>query len=93
MFTSTKSLKVRGEWNRSGGDGLVAIRSAERLRRPLQQLRPSLRDLVGMNVKLSNCLRQLGQRLVALQGRQRHLRFERPRVVPSLPACHALAPK
>lgn len=45
-------------------------RSAEHPRRPLQQLRLPLRDLVRINVKL---LRQLGQRLVALQGRRRHL--------------------
>jgi len=48
-----------------------------------------VRDLVRVNVVL---LRQLGQRLVALQRRQRHLRLECRRVVPPRPSRHALAP-
>ena len=40
---------------------------------PVEQLPLPLGDLVGMNVEL---LSQLGQRLVASDGRQSHLRFE-----------------
>jgi hypothetical protein len=42
-----------------------------------------------MNIEL---LRQLGQRLVALQGGDRYLGFEFRRVIPPLPSRHVLAP-
>jgi hypothetical protein len=48
--------------------------------RAFKQLGFPLRDLVGVNVEL---LRQLGQRLLALQGGQGHLRLECRRVVPT----------
>src|SRR5436190_778705 len=41
---------------------------------PVEKLRLPLRDLVGMNVEL---LCQLGQRLLALDGSQSHLRLEK----------------
>jgi len=56
------------------------------LDRALRQLPRPVRDLVRVNVVL---LRQLSQRLVALQRRQR---LECRRVVPPRPSRHALAP-
>src|SRR4051794_4230234 len=47
---------------------------------PVEQLRLPLGDLVGMNVEL---LCQLGQRLLALDGGQSHLRLESRGVVPA----------
>src|SRR3954467_10593341 len=49
-------------------------------RRALQELAAPLRDLVRMHVEL---LGQLGQRLLALDGRYRHLRLEGRTVVPA----------
>ena len=46
---------------------------AEHRRRALHKLAAPLRDLVRMHVEL---LRQLGQRLVAPDGRYRHLRLK-----------------
>jgi hypothetical protein len=44
--------------------------ASERLNRSFEQLRFPLDDRVGMNVET---LRQLGDRLIALDGRDRHL--------------------
>ncbi len=68
---------------RLGGSG-----STEDARGPFQKLRAPLRDLVGVNVEL---LRQLGQRPLALDGRQRHLRLEGRAVVPARSSGHALS--
>jgi len=54
-----------------------------------QQLRLPVRNLVRMDIEL---LCQLGRRLVALQGGNRHLGLEFRRVIPPLPSRHALAP-
>ena len=60
-------------------------RGAHVLRRALKELAAPLRDLVRMNVEL---LGQLGQRLLALDGRYRHLRLERRGVVPPWSSHH-----
>ena len=59
------------------------------LRRAFHQLRLPVRNLIRMYVEL---LRQFGQRLVALERRDRHLRLESRRMIPPLPSRHALAP-
>lgn len=46
----------------------------------LVKLRLPGRNLIGVNIKL---MRQLGQRLVAMQRRHRHFGFERRRVISS----------
>jgi hypothetical protein len=55
---------------------------------PVEKLRFPLRDLVGMNVEL---LRQLGQRLFALDGSQSHLRLESRCVVPARSSGHCFS--
>src|SRR6202162_496154 len=57
--------------------------------RPSQKLRLPLRDLIGVNVEL---LRQLGQRLLALQSSQCHFRLECRAVVPARSFRHRLSP-
>src|SRR3954462_4668344 len=52
---------------------------------PVEKLRLPLGDLVGMNVEL---LCQLGQRLLALDGSQSHLRLECRCVVPARSSRH-----
>src|SRR3954447_5336568 len=52
---------------------------------PVEKLRLPLSNLVGMNVEL---LSQLGQRLLALDGGQSHLRLESRCVVPTWSSCH-----
>src|SRR4051812_5546401 len=54
---------------------------------PVEKLRLPLSDLVGMNVKL---LCQLGQRLLALDSSQSHLRLESRCVVPAGSFRHCL---
>ncbi len=53
--------------------------------RSLQQLCLPLRNLIGLNVKL---LRQLCDRLVALDSCQRDLRFEYPSMIPAWSSWH-----
>src|SRR5688500_1227161 len=60
---------------------------AEHPSRPVPQQRLPLSDLVGMNVEL---LCQLGQRLLALDGSQSHLRLESRCVVPARSFGHRL---
>src|SRR3954452_24381686 len=60
---------------------------AEHPSRPVEKLRLPLGDLVGMNVEL---LCQLGQRLVASNGGQSHLRLESRCVVPARSFGHRL---
>ena len=55
----------------------------------VEKLLLPLRNLVRMHIEL---LRQFGQRLVALQGSDRHLGLEFRRVIPPLPSLHAHAP-
>src|SRR5919107_3035551 len=55
---------------------------------PVEQLRLPLGDLVGVNVEL---LCQLGQRLVASDGGQSHLRLEGRCVVPAWSSCHGFS--
>src|SRR4051812_10171941 len=55
---------------------------------PVEKLRLPLGDLVGMNVEL---LRQLGQRLLALDGGQSHLRLESRCVVPTWSSGHCFS--
>lgn len=62
---------------------------AEHVGRALQQLAPPLGHLVGVNVVL---LRDLGDRLVALDGVQGHLGLERRRVVATGSSAHLSAP-
>src|SRR6202035_4513549 len=57
--------------------------------RPFEKLRLPLRDLIGVNVEL---LRQLGQRLLALQSSQCHFRLECRAVVPARSFRHRLSP-
>src|SRR4051794_27926020 len=55
---------------------------------PVEKLRLPLGDLVGVNVEL---LCQLGQRLLALDGGQSHLRLESRCVVPTWSSCHGFS--
>src|SRR5687768_12940071 len=61
---------------------------AEHPSRTVEKLRLPLSDLVGMNVEL---LSQLGQRLVASDGGQSHLRLESRCVVPARSFGHRLS--
>src|SRR4051812_49203218 len=55
---------------------------------PFEQQRLPGRDLVRMNVEL---LRQFGQRLLALDGGQSHLRLESRAVIPARSSRHRLS--
>ena len=61
---------------------------AKDARGTFQELRAPLRDLVGVNIEL---LRQLSQRPLALDGRQRHLRLEGRAVVPARSSRYGLS--
>ena len=58
----------------------IAFPAPENAGRAFEKLTLPLRDLVGVDFEL---LRQLGQRLLALDRGQRHLRLEGRRVVPT----------
>jgi hypothetical protein len=71
-------------WSHGAGLGLGPKYSGS----PLQKLCFPLRDLVDVHVEL---LRQLDQRLLALQGSQRHLCLECRAVVPAYSFRHRLS--
>gem|GEM_PF-6171113 len=62
----------------SGLGVLCSTLATKHARCPFQQLGAPRGYLVGMDIKL---LRQFGQRLLALQGSQSHLRLERRAVI------------
>ncbi len=71
-------------WPHGAGLGLGPEYSGS----PLKKLRLPLRDLIDVNVEL---LRQFDQRLLALQGSQRHLCLECRAVVPADSFRHRLS--
>jgi hypothetical protein len=74
---------------RLAGRALRRRPTLENARRAIQQLLLPVVDLIRMNPKLA---RQLGDRPVALDRRQRHLRLERRVVLLSCPL-HVLLPR
>lgn len=71
-----------------GRSRLGLYKSTKDSRSTFQKLRAPLRDLVRVNVEL---MCQLGQRLLALDGRQRHLRLEGRAVVPARSSRHGVS--
>src|SRR4051812_42331950 len=72
-------------------EGIRCVRlrlGPEHPRSPFQELRLPTRDLIRMHVEL---LRKLGQRLLALDGSQGHLRLESRAVVPACSSRHRLS--